>query len=96
MTAPLTTYDVLNEVIAKLLDPAELWEFDDWTMRHVATGQKIWLANGSGCTDTYPVECKPSWNQRRKLNRAIDTAKANFIHRKLNSTSQTSTFTGKT
>lgn len=86
MTSPHTPRSVLNEVIAKLEDPAELWEFDDWKMQHKATGLEIWIANGPSCTDTHPVGCNPSWQMRRKLNRAIATAKANHVHRQLHKT----------
>ena len=79
----MKTTSLLESIIALLEDPAEEWTFSDHVANHAKTGVQVWISNGQGAVNLYPVEVPTTWNSRRLLWRAVSRASENFYRRKL-------------
>lgn len=57
-----------------LTDPSQEWRFGEHTAEH-PSGMQIWIGNGMSFVNTYPVKSSFSWWDKRKLWKAVKTAR---------------------
>lgn len=67
--------------ILRRLDEDE-WSVTEHTLRHAASRQELWIANGMFFVDTYPVHTNFSLRQKIQLYRVVKQIIARIVKRR--------------